>query len=93
MAEFTPEQAILIAKSAGLDVTDLERQTRETYDNRVLHERVSELEAQLDELRSGTTEPTTPEQQQAGQGQHMLDSIRRQGIGPFAWVEDSDATP
>jgi hypothetical protein len=47
---FTAEQAILVAKAAGLDVSDLERQGKQPAGSNALRTRVKELEQQLEEL-------------------------------------------
>jgi hypothetical protein len=47
---FTPEQAILVARAAGLDTSDLEAQTKrpEGPANEDLQKRIEELEAKLE---------------------------------------------
>jgi hypothetical protein len=45
--QFTPEDAILVARAAGLDTTDLERQAQEGGDVAALQARLDEVEQRL----------------------------------------------
>jgi hypothetical protein len=65
------------------------RQSR-TPSARALRERVKELEAQLEAL-SEKSEPQSLEQQQINQAQQLVDSLKRDRIGPFGWTGEGEA--
>lgn len=87
---FTPDQAILIAKAAGLDASDLERQAKESAGASALQERVQALEAQLETLAEAESEQPSLAEQQLQAGRRMVDAMQRQKIGPYGWMGDQD---
>lgn len=77
--EFTPEQAILVAKAAGLDASDLERQTQQDQSG---DERIQALEDKLMELaeafeRSAPSAPQTPEDEDQRFADQYLSHLNR----------------
>lgn len=66
MPEFTADQAILVAKAAGLDVAPLEEQVRrqaEGHDAATLESRIRELETRLEAAQQPA--PQQPHEQLA----------------------------
>lgn len=87
---FTAAQAILVAKAAGLDVRDLERQTEESESANALPDRVKELEAQLVALTEKQRQQPSLAEQQLAQGRRMVDAMQRQKVGPYGWIGEQD---
>ena len=72
--EFTPEEAVRIAKAAGLDTTGLEEQVGRRADSGPdLAENVANLEAELQ--RRAPEPPASPEQQQREFAGSMLEHL------------------
>jgi hypothetical protein len=77
---FTHEQAILVARAAGLDTADLERQTRQDESQGLQDERLQALEAKLEELSGAIYErnaPQTPEDEDRHFAEHLRDHLNR----------------
>jgi hypothetical protein len=68
---FSADEAILVAKSAGLDTSDLERQTQRSETDADLQDKVASLEEKLREMR----QQPSPEQQRMAIAESLRDAL------------------
>ena len=70
---FTPDEALLVAKAAGFDVSDLERQTQQNASETDLRSKVESLEAKLAQLSEAT--PPSPQEQELALAEQLRDHM------------------
>jgi hypothetical protein len=92
---FTPEEVMLVLKSAGFDPDRPLSEQIATATHDALQGRVKELEERLAEVTSKReAQPMTAQERHLAaaqqQGQRFLDGMRRDRIGPFGWSGEDE---
>ena len=85
---FTPDEALLVAKAAGFDVSDLERQTQQRSSESDLHRKVAGLEAKIAEMSEAA--PVSPREQELAIAEGLRDHLNA-SLSPWHSPGEPDA--